>query len=119
MIAAMGVLGSSADAARFVYYNPVTTPAHDGRPMNMELALAVVGTERAELADELAAVGVPTLVMIGLWDRHVGFDMARDLADRLPDAVLRVFQRSGHLIDEEEPDTYIRAIIEFVRAGSG
>jgi pimeloyl-ACP methyl ester carboxylesterase len=98
------------------------TPEHEALwaatpTMNMDLARAMVGTERTGLADDLAALALPTLVMIGLWDRHVGVDVARDLADRLPHGLLRLFERSAHLIDEEEPGRYVAAITDFLRAG--
>jgi pimeloyl-ACP methyl ester carboxylesterase len=44
-------------------------------------------------------------------------DVARDLADRLPHGLLRLFERSAHLIDEEEPGRYVAAITDFLRAG--
>ena len=116
VLTSLQALGASGDNDAFVYFDPANKPAVDETPdMNMEMALALLGTERPELADELAATGLPTLVMIGLWDRHVGFDVARDLTDRLPAAALRIFDRSGHLIDEEQPEEYIKAITAFVR----
>jgi proline iminopeptidase len=120
MLASTEVLGSSDEAIRFLYHDTAMTPQRIARStatpaMNLDLALAVIGTERAELADELAAVAVPTLVMIGLWDHHVGVDIARDLVDRLPDAVLQVFEHSAHLIDEEQPERYVAAITDFLR----
>lgn len=116
-LTAIGAISSSEHAARFFYYDPANMPEPDpaAPEMNMEMALALVGTERPDLADDLAAITIPTLVMIGLWDRHVGFDMARDLADRMPNSVLRIFDRSGHLIDEEQPSEYVEAISTFIR----
>lgn len=115
LIASHQALGSSGEDDRFVYFDPTNKPPDETPDMNMEMALALIGTERPELADELAATGLPTLVMIGLWDRHVGFDVARDLSDRLPGSVLRIFERSGHLIDEEQPTEYVQAITDFVQ----
>lgn len=120
---AIAFLNSDDDAAaRDLYYDPTVTPEREalwaGIPdMNMDLARAIVGTERIGLADDLAALDLPTLVMIGLWDRHVGVDVARDLADRLPQGNFRLFERSAHLIDEEEPEPYVTVITDFLRAG--
>ena len=72
--------------------------------------------QRTDLVDDLAALGLPTLILIGLWDRHVGFDLARSLADRLPRSALRLFTASAHLPDEEEPDAYAAAILDFLHA---
>lgn len=123
LFAALEFLNDDEDAAsRFLYYDPTVTPAREalwaGIPdFNMDLARAIIGTERIGLADDLAALALPTLVMIGLWDRHVGVDVARDLADRLPHALFRLFEHSAHLIDEEEPERYVTEITDFLRAG--
>ena len=122
LFAANEFLGSNDDAAaRFLYYDPTVTPAREALwaeipDMNMDLARAIVGTERVGLADDVAALALPTLVMIGLWDRHVGVDVAHDLADRLPHGVFRLFEHSAHLIDEEEPERYVTVITDFLRA---
>jgi proline iminopeptidase len=122
LFAATELLANDDAAARFLYHDPTVTPEREALwaatpAMNMDLARAMVGTERTGLADDLAALALPTLVMIGLWDRHVGVDIARDLADRLPHGLLRLFERSAHLIDEEEPGRYVAAITDFLRAG--
>lgn len=116
-LTAIGAISSSEHAARFFYHDPANMPEPDpaAPEMNLEMALALVGTERPDLADDLTAITIPTLVMIGLWDRHVGFDMARDLADRMPGSVVRIFDRSGHLIDEEQPAEYVEVISTFIR----
>ena len=115
------ILGADADAAaRFLYHDPGAaaaarhTSAAKLPPPDPEIARALVGAERVVLADDLAALDQPTLIMIGLWDRHVGVDLARSLADRLPRSTLRLFAASAHLPDEEEPDAYVAAIREFL-----
>lgn len=71
------ILGPAARAELRTELDGLVDPTeHETPAMNLEMALALVGTERPELADELAATALPTLVMIGLWDRHVGFDLA-------------------------------------------
>jgi proline iminopeptidase len=114
------ILGGDADAAaRFLYHDRGAAAAarHTSAaklPPDPEIARALVGAERVGLADDLAALDLPTLIMIGLWDRHVGVDLARSLADRLPRSTLRLFAASAHLPDEEEPDAYVAAIREFL-----
>jgi proline iminopeptidase len=61
-----------------------------------------------------SARDIPTLVMIGLWDRNCGVDIARDLAERLPQGQLHLFTRSAHLPHDEEPAEYVQAIHPFL-----
>jgi proline iminopeptidase len=117
-VAALGTIAQSENAARFFYHDPANIPpADENAPQpNMDVAMALVGNERAELVDDLAALDIPTLILAGLWDRQVGFDIPRDLAARLPRATLEIFDRSAHSIDEEEPTKYVDAIRTFLSA---
>lgn len=65
------------------------------------------------LIDDLAGLDVPTLIAVGLYDRTVGVDACRDLADRMPDARLEVLARSSHNTIEE-PDLLARLITGFL-----
>ncbi|MER7244997.1 alpha/beta fold hydrolase [Kribbella sp. NPDC000426] len=115
-VAAIGAIARSENAASFFYYDPANIPADDpsAPESNMEMAMALVGTERPDLADDLAEVDVPTLILAALWDRHVGFDMPRDLATRLPRATLEIFTDSAHSIADEEPAKYVEVIRTFL-----
>ncbi|WUJ68275.1 alpha/beta fold hydrolase [Kribbella soli] len=115
-VAAIGAIAQSENAANFFYYDPANIPADDPATpeSNLELAMALVGTERPDLADDLAAVDIPTLILAALWDRHVGFDTPRDLATRLPQATLEIFTKSAHSIADEEPTKYVEVIRNFL-----
>lgn len=115
-VAALGAIAQSENAAAFFYHDPSNIPADDENapPPNMDVAMALVGNERPELVDDLAALDLPTLILAGLWDRQVGFDVPRDLAARLPQATLEIFQHSAHSIDEEEPARYVESIRKFL-----
>jgi proline iminopeptidase len=80
----------------------------------MAAALAKEPPRSVPLADELAALDVPVLVLIGLWDRNAGVDACRDLATRLPRAQLRVFDESAHFPNVEEPERYVAEIAAFL-----
>jgi proline iminopeptidase len=57
---------------RYSYHDPAIAAAVADGPdygFNEQLCRALVGTERAELLDELAELDLPTLVMTGLWNR--------------------------------------------------
>jgi proline iminopeptidase len=107
---------------RFLFHQPATAQRvrelweQSGLTNTGEMAAALAkGPQRAlPLAAELAAVDVPVLVLVGLWDRNAGVDACRDLATRLPNARLRVFENSAHFPNAEEPDRYVAEIAGFL-----
>jgi proline iminopeptidase len=106
---------------RFLFENP--TIAHRNREMWKESGLKNTGDMARALAahrnpEPLAlrarAVTVPTLVLVGLHDRNVGVDPARDLVRVLPHARLVLFEHSAHFPDMEEPARYAPTVREFL-----
>lgn len=69
----------------------------------------------ADLADELRAMRVPTLIASGDED-HVCIDTAFYLKRLLPAAGLRIFPKTGHTINLEEPEAFNRALEDFFTA---
>ncbi|NIW87055.1 MAG: alpha/beta fold hydrolase [Gammaproteobacteria bacterium] len=68
-----------------------------------------------DLADALAALRAPTLIITGDEDQpclEPGLFMKRTI----PSAGLAVIPRSGHTINSEEPDAFNRAVDEFLSA---
>ncbi len=80
----------------------------------MAAALAKLPAREVPLIDQVAALDVPTLILIGLWDRNAGLDACRDLASRLPRARLRIFDNSAHFPNVDEPDRYVEEIKSFL-----
>ena len=62
----------------------------------LSAALAKEPPRQVPLADQLAVLDVPVLILVGFWDCNVGVDACRDLFTRLPHAHLRVFENSAH-----------------------
>ncbi|MBE1605634.1 alpha/beta fold hydrolase [Actinopolymorpha pittospori] len=83
----------------------------------MAAALAKLPPREIPLVDQLSALDVPTLIIIGLWDRNAGVDACRDLASRLPQARLRVFEGSAHFPNVDEPGRYVEEIASFMVGG--
>jgi proline iminopeptidase len=67
------------------------------------------------LRDRLRALRVPALFLEGLWDRNVGVDEVRNMAQATPGARFVVFRRSAHFPDIEEPAAWVRAVRGFTR----
>ena len=57
---------------------------------------------------------VETLLLVGLYDRNVGVDGPRELAQVLPRAKLVLFERSAHFPDLEEPAKYAATVRSFL-----
>ncbi len=114
----------SATVDRFLFEDPAL--ARRNRAMWKESGLRNTGDmHRAllrnrnpePLALRARAVTAPVLVLVGLHDRNVGVDPARDLVRALPDARLVLFERSAHFPDMEEPGKYAAAVRDFLLQG--
>lgn len=81
-------------------------------------ALAVQPRESLLLRAGVAELSIPTLLLVGLYDRNVGVDYVRDLSETLPNSRLEVFDRSAHFPDIEEPEKYAETVRRFI-GGSG
>ncbi|NYI98715.1 pimeloyl-ACP methyl ester carboxylesterase [Streptomonospora nanhaiensis] len=68
----------------------------------------------ADYTGRLARVRVPTLVLTPAHDVLIGPDAARILREGIPDAREVVLPRTGHMFRFSHPDTYGRAVEEFL-----
>lgn len=109
---------------RFLFHQPAS--AKQVRDLWEESGLINTGEMAADLGkqpprvvplvDDLAALHIPVLVLVGFWDRNAGVDACRDLTTRLPHARLRVFDDSAHFPNVEETERYIDEIAAFLAA---
>jgi proline iminopeptidase len=67
-----------------------------------------------DLEDRLGRVTHPVLVLAGRQDRTCPADAAEDMARRLPDAELVVFENSAHMMFAEEQDRYLATVRRFL-----
>jgi proline iminopeptidase len=67
-----------------------------------------------EVEDRLGEVSHPVLVVAGRHDRTCAVGASEDMALRLPDAQLVVFENSAHMMFVEEQDAYIATVREFL-----
>jgi pimeloyl-ACP methyl ester carboxylesterase len=70
--------------------------------------------ERADAADLLATIDVPTLVLVGEHDAISPPEEMRSIADRIAGAEFTVIARAGHLSPLENPDTVNAAMAAFL-----
>jgi proline iminopeptidase len=67
-----------------------------------------------EVEDRLAAIRQPVLVLAGRHDRTCSAEAAQDMARRLPNAELAIFEDSAHMPFVEEQERYIATVRAFL-----
>lgn len=70
---------------------------------------------RADSRALMPMLDVPALIVHGGRSRLYGPDTARWMAERMPDARIACFERSGHAPHLEEPDRFAAALAAFLR----
>ena len=76
-----------------------------------------IGAEAVWLADQrdrVAAIDVPTLVLVGDQDSVTPLELSQELADMIPGAELHILAGAGHLANIERPADFNRLVEEFV-----
>ena len=68
---------------------------------------------RKNLVPRLREITLPTLVMTGQEDVVTSPDMAREIAEGIPDARLLLAPRAGHFLPVEAPNTVTGALLDF------
>jgi pimeloyl-ACP methyl ester carboxylesterase len=71
---------------------------------------------RADLRKSLAAVACPTLVVAGLDDQLTPPDCAREMAEAIPGAQLKLLPACGHMLTWEQPQA-VTALLLYWAAG--
>lgn len=79
----------------------------------MYAAMAIELTTRADRLDELAAITIPTRVVVGAEDRDF-LDASRRMAEMTPDADLVVIDDAAHSPQFENPDGWWQAVAPFL-----
>lgn len=64
--------------------------------------------------DQLHKISVPTLVIGGRHDWICPPEFSEEIARAIPNADLRIFENSGHLIRLDEPQALLKTIAEFI-----
>ena len=84
--------------------------------INKDLMLKALKSQKNEipLLNRVSQIEVPTLILIGLYDRNVGLNLTRDFANNIPHSKLMIFEQSAHFPDIEESDKYAKAVKDFI-----
>jgi pimeloyl-ACP methyl ester carboxylesterase len=112
-----------SELLELAWHNPskVTTEALEGyqKPLRIEdwdkaLWELTIATRENDLADHLTEFNMPVLVITGDDDRIVPTEEAVRLASELPNAQLVIVEQCGHVPHEEQPDEFMKAVINFL-----
>lgn len=71
----------------------------------------------ADISPLLPAIRVPTLVLVGSEDRRAPPEIARRLADAVPQARYRQIDGAGHLAMLDAPEEFVRNLGSFLAGG--
>ncbi|RST16530.1 alpha/beta fold hydrolase [Streptomyces sp. WAC05374] len=71
--------------------------------------------ERPDYNDTLAAVDVPTLIVVGADDAYTPVATAEAMHRLVPHATLSVIERAGHLPGAEQPQRFNQVLLDFLR----
>lgn len=89
--------------------------ASDPSPVSPEgLANQVAGAREHDAFDRLHRVRAPTLVLVGAEDIQTPPDAAREIAERIPDALLQILPHGGHAVQLEHPQEVNEAVLNFL-----
>jgi len=72
--------------------------------------------QRADSTDLLASITCPTLVLVGEHDILTPPSVAQDYVTKIPDAQFLVIPQAGHLSNLEQPEAFLQAVRDFLRA---
>jgi pimeloyl-ACP methyl ester carboxylesterase len=90
-------------------------PVLPGEPSREELAVAQEAMrDRLDLTGIVASFGGPLLVCVGDRDDVVSVDEARALSELALQGSLEVFEDTGHILSEEQPERFDAVLLEFV-----
>lgn len=69
----------------------------------------------ADLRDQIKAINVPTLVVVGADDLSTPPDLVRDMAGRIAGARLEVIANCGHIPSIEQPEVLAAMLRDFIQ----
>jgi proline iminopeptidase len=72
-----------------------------------------------DVTEDLPNITAPTLVIAGRHDWICPPELSVEIASKIPNADLRIFERSSHSVATDEPEAYMDVIKGFVTYNSG
>ena len=104
-----------AVAAELIAYR-LTNPVPPAQYTAKVMAGAGMGAlTDSQVAGRMSAINAPTLILFGEFDRVVPPGNANLMADKLPNAQIKILPGTGHIFPIEDPMATVNAIVEFLQ----
>jgi proline iminopeptidase len=86
--------------------------------INQDIASYMMGTLSREydLREQLPEIRVPALVLQGRYDWVTPMEGAQEMARRIPNAQLHIFEHSSHMVFMEQPEELVTVLKEWITA---
>lgn len=91
----------------------------DRQPGASTAAAVLALRDRSDATPGLAAIAVPTLILVGSEDAITPQSAAQTMADKIPGAKLVELPEAGHLSNLETPDAFNASVRKFLANGLG
>ena len=75
---------------------------------------SIEASVKSDHTDILNKIDVPTLVVVGELDTLTPPDLAKEIANEIPNAKLEIISGAGHLSNIEQPDIFNNKVIKFL-----
>jgi proline iminopeptidase len=84
--------------------------------VNMDIATYMMGTlsKEYDLRPHLPEIKVPALVLQGRYDWVTPMAGAQEMANRIPNAQLHIFEHSSHMVFMEEPEELVSVLKQWI-----
>jgi proline iminopeptidase len=89
----------------------VTRPIYSPDAINLAFGDVL---RKLNLTDELSKITAPTLILAGQHDWICAPEFSKIIAEKIPNADLRIFEKSGHAVLNDEHQSYIDAVRGFL-----
>lgn len=90
---------------------------HDASQTNPKGAIAALRgmAARHDHTEMLKDISVSTLLIFGAEDKVTNLDGAKILDENIPDSKLEIIEKIGHLANLEDPESFNKILVEFVK----
>lgn len=118
------IQSSGLDIIKQAWHDPTKISAETmqgyTKPLQVEhwdkaLWYLTTSSRESELANQLNQFTLPTLIITGDDDRIVPTELSVRLASEMPNSQLVVIPQSGHVPQEETPQEFMQAILNFLK----
>ncbi len=95
-----------------LYWRPLRT--EEGKHGFLHLAKCLDNKQLVEIADDIASLQIPVLIIRGEADPYLGENISNRLHAEIKGSRLESIRTGGHFIMEDEPEMLVRLIFDFI-----